>query len=234
VLLTGNGGDEALSFSGRGVVAGLVDQGRWLTAYRELVRWSRLRGRPLASPHAAVAVLRQWLPDVVGRPGSRSDRLSELRINAWQRRFPLVGEALREQHEMIVKRPRSAHDAQLAMLGLGHLAGRCESWAATGAAAGVSYRHPLLDPRLVELALRAPPACFWSGGWTRPAFRLAVEPLLPPAVTWNPSKEEPVLNPVLNEVYGDEPRCTHPRGVQLTAVEAVRAEASRVLLGASR
>ena len=76
-----------------------------------------------------------------------------------------------------------------------------EGWAASGARRGIEYRYPLLDRRLLELALGLPPGQFRRGRWGRWLMRHALGachagssircfpaegPVLPPEVCWNP------------------------------------------------
>lgn len=67
-------------------------------------------------------------------------------------------------------------------------------WYQTGRLFDVSYRYPLLDLGVVTAALRLPWWAYWSQGWKRVAYRLAVEPWVPASVAWNASKIEPALS----------------------------------------
>lgn len=225
VLLTGWGGDEAASFNGRNLVPWLAGRGRLLPAYRELRRRAEVTG----DPAVLRSLLTPLLPDGLRRAGRRlrpqrqqGINLDQARRLVWSEHGPFVRDALAERHRLI-DAARSPHDYQLALLRLGHLQARCESWYAGGGRVGVGYRYPLLDPRLVELALAAPAECFRRDGWSRPCFRRAVEPFLPAAVVWNPVKQDPSLNGVVIGAF--DPAAEPPVPPGLEALDALRRQA---------
>ena len=206
VLLSGWGGDEGVSFSGRGHPAWLLFTGRWMRLLAEChARNRRLPGfladvlLPLVHPRSKL-VLRRLL----------KLRWGELRDRRW-----LV-------HPDLVRRasppPRPAlpvvgmRRTQLRLLRHGGLNERMEAWAASGARRGIEYRYPLLDRRLLEFALRLPPEQFRRGRWSRWLMRhalgrtgLARHPrscrehgegplrnaVLPSEVCWNRLKADP-------------------------------------------
>ena len=89
----------------------------------------------------------------------------------------------------------------------GHLQRRCDGWYQTGRLFDIFYRYPLLDLDVVTAALQLPWWAFCSQGWTRTAFRMAVEPWVPPSVAWNVTKSEPALfAPTEGEPVGQLPR----------------------------
>ena len=85
----------------------------------------------------------------------------------------------------------SVRNSQLAFLRAGHLLCRLESWAASGRRAGVEYRYPLLDKRVVEFALGLPAEMFRSQGHPRYLFRHVVRKFLPQEVWASIHKNEP-------------------------------------------
>lgn len=54
---------------------------------------------------------------------------------------------------------------------------------------GREIRLPFLDPRLIDLLLRAPDDYKLRHGWTKYALRKAMEPLLPAAISWRKDKQ---------------------------------------------
>jgi asparagine synthase (glutamine-hydrolysing) len=50
-------------------------------------------------------------------------------------------------------------------------------------------RLPFLDPRLVDMLIRAPDDYKLRSGWTKYCFRRAAEPLLPAAIAWRKDKQ---------------------------------------------
>ncbi len=105
---------------------------------------------------------------------------------------PLAADTRLERNRTF-NQARDHHEFQLALLTGGHLQRRCEGWYQTGRLFDISYRYPLLDLDVVTAALRLPWWAFASEGWTRTAFRMAVEPWVPSSVAWNLTKTEPAL-----------------------------------------
>jgi asparagine synthase (glutamine-hydrolysing) len=228
VLLSGWGGDEGASFDGRNLVPWLAGRGRLLPALRELRARSAVLDRPIGAAQVARRLAAPMLPGPARRawrrlrPRREPLTVLDVRRQVWGRHSAAVADAVHEFGARL-DAARSPHDYQVALLGSGHLAARCESWAAAGARAGVGYRYPLLDRRLVDFALSCPPACYRGGGWDRVMFRRAVEPFVPLQLAWNPVKLEPVLmSLVLAAGVG---RRTHPRVLELAELEALQQEA---------
>ena len=84
-------------------------------------------------------------------------------------------------------------NGHLGLLTPGFLSRQVEEWAASGARHGLEYRHPLLDRRVLELALSLPPEQFRRGPTTRYLMRHALDlkAVLPSDVCWNESKSCP-------------------------------------------
>ena len=200
VLLSGWGGDEGISFNGRGHYEQLLLAGRLTRLWREVGENSRY---PLASIVAHVA-LPLALPEAAQRC------ISQLRHGRWPaRRRTFI-------HPAFARRARplpasrlsriSVRRMQLDLLQHGHLADRIEGWAARGARHGIEYRYPLLDRRVLEFALGLPPEQFRRGRWNRLLMRRAVARVLPSEVSWNRSKADPArLESLRNAVAGALP-----------------------------
>lgn len=190
VLLSGWGGDELISFNGRGWYTELFWQGRWRKLVQALWQGPTClrRSRRLA----------RGLYDRVLLP-SLPNQLYRLLFTRHEARLS-TGCATANFAATIASLPPAApgriqpsvHGTQLHLLQLGHLTKRAEVWANAGADDGIVYRFPLLDRRLIELSLTAPSALFFDGRTDRILFRRAVEGILPPAVQWGQVKDEPV------------------------------------------
>ena len=184
VLLSGWGGDEGISFNGRGYYRQLLRSGHLTRLWRELRERSR---RPLAA-FLAEAVLPAAAPRVARavrrlRRGTRPFRKNVTFIHPEFAR----GVRLLPAEE----RPRGGvRDVQLHVLQRGLLSDRLEAWVAAGARHGIEYRYPLLDRRVLEFALGLPADQYRRGRWNRWLMRRALDPVLPPEVCWNPSKRE--------------------------------------------
>ena len=184
VLLSGWGGDEGVSFNGRGYYAGLLREGRLV----DLIRSAREEAdRPLRHL-LAQAVLTQLHPQAP----RTVRRILRGRLTISRKTFvhPALARRARQLHR--APRPTGVRQMQLALLGYGHLAQRIEDWAASGARQGVEYRYPLLDRRLLEFALGLPPEQFRRGRWNRWLMRRALREVLPACVRWQRSKRGPV------------------------------------------
>jgi asparagine synthase (glutamine-hydrolysing) len=208
----------------------LAGQGRLLPAFRELRERAALLGDRLAPAGLARDLLLPALPIAARRmlrrvrPRRVATEL-DVRHQVWGQHSATVADALREAADRL-EEARTPHAYSAELLAGGTLAARCESWTAAGGRMGVSYRHPLLDRRLLELALAAPPECFRSGGWDRACFRMALEPFLPVEVAWNPRKAQAAVTALsLERLTVAAGRGTHARNVELAELESLRREA---------
>ena len=123
--------------------------------------------------------LRKWLQ---GDPMSRARRFINPAF-ARERPFP----------PRMRRWPTSVRNGQLRLLGDRSLGESLEWWAASGVRHGLEYRYPLLDRRVLELALSLPPEQFRRGSSSRWLMRhaLALGAVLPPEVCWHESKSDP-------------------------------------------
>lgn len=199
VMLSGWGGDELASFNGRNVASYLARRGHWVRLWRENSRRAAALGtgsaklplRPFAGTLARTftpALADLWDREAVRRIAQRDAEIDARLREA----FPEVADIRRRRAEAF-RSARTPRDYQLLLLTDGHLSHRTSGWHQTGRIFGVDYRYPLLDIPVVRLALRMPWWAFRSEGWSRIAFRKAVEPWLPAAVVWNAAKVEPAL-----------------------------------------
>ena len=183
VLLTGWGGDEGVSFNGRGLCAHLLLGGRW----RRLAAECRARGwgvRPVLAETARGLLsprLVRWLRLRWSLGGARPPRCS----------FIALEFARRQSHWPAPRRAAvGTRRTQLRLLQDGHLVRDTELLAASGARHGLEYRYPLLDRRLLEFALGLPPEQFRRGGRNRWLMRHAAQSLLPPELCWRLAKAD--------------------------------------------
>ena len=186
VLLSGWGGDEGISFNGRGYYPQLLRDGRLGKLWRELRAGGR---RPLAR-----LLLSAVLPLLL--PGAHLYVARLLRLGEWPwRNRTFVHPAFARRMPPLPgpgPEPTGVRRMQVHLLTSGDLEARMEGWAASGARHGIEYRYPLLDRRVLEFALGLPPEQFRRGVWSRWLMRHALGPVLPPEVRWNRSKQDPV------------------------------------------
>lgn len=175
-LFSGWGGDEAISFNGRGLQAEYLSKFRFaklaaLAGTRDLRTigrtfregWEQLRAQPK--------------PDGLARSNTylSADFLASV-TPPTKRSIDL----------------RSVHLALESLHALGSVSARVEDWALSGRAKGIDYLYPLLDRRLMEFAYRLPAEVFRKGPVKRWLLREMTRGLLPEAIRTDPSKHEPL------------------------------------------
>ena len=193
VLLSGWGGDETASFDGRGHSRWLARSGRWGLLFSETRTSSRRRG------HRGLRLARNLTVRML-RAGFRGrDRgavwtdLTDLHPMAAEMQRDLI----RRTHTRV-----SPRDTQVSLLASGHVTSRVEAWAHVGARAGVEYRYPLLDRRLIDLCLSFPPEVWVKDGINRWPFRAATSSLLPEEICWGPKIEPARIDSMLDLFLG--------------------------------
>lgn len=182
VLLSGAGGDDFVSFNGRGHWERLLLRGRWRALAAEWRAEERAAWRLLA--HTVIPLAHPALPMAIGR--WRSGR-------AVRRRWFIAPAFGRRTTPRVVPMTRtiSVRRTQLAFLQDGRLDFQ-EHWQALGSEYGIEYRFPLLDRRLLEFALSLPPNQFRRPDGDRWLMRHAHRNRLPPTVCWNRRKADPI------------------------------------------
>ena len=200
-LLSGWGGDEGVSFNGRGYHAQLLLSGRWRTLYAECrVREAPLRllARTVAQMPTAILLDHLRCPWWGPRSYRAFLRWRSFICPAFARRvaplpWPSFGLV-------------SVRRTQLQLLRQGFLLERLEGWAASGARHGIEYRYPLLDRRVLEFALGLPPDQFRRGPRSRWLMRHALsspgpgngpDAVLPDALCWDSDKQDPARRDAL-------------------------------------
>ena len=206
VMLTGWGGDEAVSFNGRGYPSDLLVKGRWLTLFK-LYPSQRKVYSPLRYAGITRRLLRSsiipLLPDVLYRQFSSYVEVQKPSIQLMSADFEQRISGKINPPEPLRRSIRGVHNSQIARWQDGHLTARIESWAKQGAKSGIVYSYPLLDKRLMEIAYRIPDYLFRHNQQDRYIFRLTIEKLISPALAWSDAKNEPG-NLSVHERLGDE------------------------------
>ncbi|MBW7885001.1 MAG: hypothetical protein H3C34_20670 [Caldilineaceae bacterium] len=196
IMLSGWGGDECVSFNGRGYLAELFARGAWHSWAGEIWRRAKSPANGGWKRIAAETIL-PVLPDTAFALAGRDLHAGAHAVLARAGRHgsPLVAQArelLRGQWHAIRARPGVRRN-QVRLLSNGHLAHRMEAWAAAGAQHAIVHRYPLLDRRLLEFGLALPPRLYQCNGLGRYLFRLALSGVVPAAVQQHRSKREPAL-----------------------------------------
>lgn len=200
VLLSGLGGDEGISFNGRGYYPLLLRSGRVGALWREL---SESRSRPL------IALLEQAALPLLSPAGAWAATRLRSGESPFRRNFTFIQPEFARRTTLLPAEswpPAGRGVEQLHALERGHLCRRMEAWAATGARLGIDYAYPLLDRRVLEFALRLPPDQYRRGRWSRWLMRHALGSVLPPEVRWNRQKRDPArYEPLLDAIEGALP-----------------------------
>ena len=186
VLLSGWGGDEGASFNGRGTIEQLLLHGRW-RRLATVCRGQSIGPRRLLLDHV--------LPLISPALMLELRRLKDGKPLRARRGFAEASfrQRLRPRPEPL-PRHLNPRRIQLQLLDFGHLSGRCEDWAASGARFGIEYRYPLLDRRVLEFAFRLPPEQFLNAEGSRLFMRRALRTVLPAEVCRHTSKAEPAVS----------------------------------------
>lgn len=201
VMLSGWGGDELASFNGRAVLRSLARRGNAWAVWNQTTQRAKLTATgPVPLGHqlrSFAAAMFEASPDRIRdlrHPQRARERNAvDAEIDRALRAVSPLAADTRMERQRAFQRARDHHEFQLALLTGGHLQRRTEGWYQTGRLFDVFYRYPLLDLDVVTAALQLPWQAFRSHGWTRTAFRMAIEPWVPASVAWNTTKTEPAL-----------------------------------------
>lgn len=194
VLLSGLGGDEGISFNGRGYDAHLLLCGRWGKLAAECRTHEENPIRFLA--RIAASLVHPSLPGRVarwrqGRPRPRGGR--------WLI-HPTFARQVRPLPQRI-DRHIGVRRTQLQALHNGHLSAKMENHYAAAARHTIEYRYPLLDRRILEFTLGLPAEQFRRGRWNRWLMRFALRSVLPPEVCWRRDKKDPARSEPAREAF---------------------------------
>ncbi len=202
LLLSGWGGDEAASFSGRRLVTPhLLRTGRW----------GPVAERALRDPVEVLRRLRTYrAARRVSGPEPSFDALREGALRGEQDTFARVEWLRQATFPTLAPPPSDPHGYAAWLLRRGHLGARAGSWALTGAEVGIRTRYPLLDRRVLAVALGVP-AEAWAtrDRLRRRPFREALAGLVPDAVRLG-GKREPSWNATLLRAQVDALRRVGP------------------------
>lgn len=197
LMLSGWGGDEAVSFNGRGFAAGLFQQGKWHQLYRNFrpkktmsrrkrVRyWMRIMGMKVFSHYLPPRLQQRLLPWESLRP-------PQDRFVAHEQRLSTV-----KSREKLWPTGWHARSIMFFLFQMGHVAGRMESWHWSGSEHSISYAYPLTDRRVMAFAYGIPIEMHLKNGWGRYLFRKVADGLFPNAIAWGRMgllKDDPTFN----------------------------------------
>lgn len=196
VMLSGWGGDEGISYNGRGLAAQYLRQRQW----RKVAEHMQLADA-LAGPRRFVSVLsRLWRQGIVPTlPDFLYGRFAYAALRR-RRGSPFIHPAFASRiaptltGEVRLREIPDSRAFQLMLWHHGHLANRMESWASFGADYGLVYAYPLTDRRVLEFAYGVPTELFHMNGHSRYLYRRAAARILPQDVSWGSVKHDAALN----------------------------------------
>ena len=188
VILTGWGGDQIVSFQGRGAQVELLRAGRLIRLWRYLRAEAQGTGTSLPRLFLSTVVM-QGLPqkfrEALRRLAGRetpflTTMASQSRLVAPHRRNSLLIENWADDGD--------THEMRRGTAEAWYIQTRLEAFARQGARHGVVYAYPLLDLDLVEFSMQVPGIFLRNGGRRRVLFRDALAGILPDAVRLSPVK----------------------------------------------
>lgn len=192
-IFSGWGGDECITFNGRGALAEMFLAGHWLRLLRESKAMARERGRTLRSVlWHEVAV---WLQE----RATHRIRPAAQWIDAAMLSFFVPSVCAELSRQQTVQMVPSARENRWRLLMHGHLTERAENWAKIGAQYGMDFVFPMLDRRVVEYGLSLPSELFLRGGFRRRIYRDAMVGVLPEMVRQRHEKYQPFPSRMLEK-----------------------------------
>jgi asparagine synthase (glutamine-hydrolysing) len=190
LILSGWGGDEGVSFNGRGLAAEYLVNRQW----RDLAEYLQLAGA-MRHPRRLISAVRTfWRAAIM--PALPDPLFSRLAYREAKRMIgrscinPEFAARIRPHLRPPSPSPRevaSARTTQLKLYHYGHLTARMESWA------GLAYAYPLADRRVLEFAYAIPVNLHRRNDKSRYLYRYAMARLLPEGIPWDSAKQDPAL-----------------------------------------
>ena len=192
LILSGWGGDEGASFSGRGGLAERLLRGQWRMVTREISALSHRRDVPWWSivrsevvsylwNNSAPAALLHLLKRAAGKQNDLQSLLRRALARTTRRRLAASG-------DQPLSLAADGRENRWRLLTSPHISERAEKEAQIAARHGTALAFPLLDRRVVEFALTLPSEHFVRDGVRRRVFRDAMADLLP-AKVWNEDRK---------------------------------------------
>ena len=186
VVISGWGGDEGITFNGRGALAAAFRGLQWQYLFSEVQSLRQERGfalRNILIGDVLQPQLSRSTTNLLRRMGGRAalaEPLEPKLLRAEIREWLAVPDGT-----LIGPNPGAN---QVRLLQAGHIAFRTGHFAAIAARYGMAFSFPLLNRRVIEFALSIPATWHIGGGWKRRLYRDAMQGVLPPAIQWRHNK----------------------------------------------
>jgi asparagine synthase (glutamine-hydrolysing) len=190
LVLSGWGGDEGVTFNGRGALGDAFLRGHWAYCAQEVMAAKRVRGisrRFTVRSEILGQAAPRWLSRILGlRGGSMELTNASLTMLSKSMTF-----AIRDLPLHWLEPAPDVRRNQLRLLNSPHLAVRTTNWASIGARFGQAFTFPMLDRRVVDFALSLPSTWHIRDARKRRVFRDAMEGILPEKIRWRFEKLTP-------------------------------------------
>ncbi|HQT27470.1 MAG TPA: asparagine synthase C-terminal domain-containing protein, partial [Burkholderiales bacterium] len=214
MLLSGWGGDQGATFNGRGVLVVALLRGRWRYLVSEIRALQETRGWSAFGVMKG-ELLRYLLPrsmwdglrHLLGKDPGLADGASSLLRADFAGKASATG---------AIANPDACMN-RFRMLTGPRLTRRVEEWAVMGSRYGLAVGFPMLDRRVVELAVSLPSRLFLREGWKRRVYRDAMKGILPEQIRLRHDKLRPFPE-IDSFLYSERENllarlaesCTHP------------------------
>jgi asparagine synthase (glutamine-hydrolysing) len=244
-LLSGWGGDELVSFGGRGYLAELLFSGRIKKCFATFKKYPNIKSRN----YTFFQSINQFIRRIVAEsfPLSvlyllkKSYCYETLPVNFSPSEFTTFADKLKSLYKGY--NSTSIRNRQLKMFRHGHIQSRIESWATSGMSDRIEYAYPLLDKRLIEFALGIPADLYTNDRSDRFIFREALKEILPDKIRLHTQKGEPhrvglfhklTLNALKTTANNAEKHDNHPYILKDSLFATINALHSNTLTGNQR
>lgn len=182
LILSGWGGDEYISFAGRGYRAQLAKRLRLLDLLQTF-DWSQFPRKyrtnlKILWRDVVMSSIPDWL---YKRTPTGKHYLQEERFV-----YPEIMKEVRQLNEKTLRYQRpSIGMTQKMLYDMGHIAERMERWYLAGAFHQITYAYPLTDRRVMEFAFSVPEELYVYRNMRRYLYRQAMRPIFPDDITAN-------------------------------------------------
>lgn len=182
VVLSGWGGDHAVSHSGKNHWVDLADEGRWMAYLSASIKFGNL-GVPMRR------LLKRILPERLGELLKHKMRGGERFESYLRSDLPWMPGSLGAGLPTEGRFPYKQH--LLWSLNKPTFARRLQNEALYGIRHRITPRYPLLDIRIIEMVLSMPVSLLGHSSLDRYFFRHSMDGILPDLVRWRKDKDVP-------------------------------------------
>ncbi len=192
-ILSGWGGDELATYHGQSFYSDLLVKGKIWKLFHELI--ARIaKGNKGIKPILGTIYYKLFIPliprSLHGKIIKRAGRKPPFAF-VRQEFMVEVNKELKKKSALSMQPQKTIRAHMLAYWYNAHIQSRVESWASDAVASRLEYTYPLLDKRIMEFVIGAPPECFVKNGVGRHLFRSAIKGLLAEKIIWSDAKYEP-------------------------------------------